>query len=321
MKRLPWIMFPLALLVLYSGVWAQGIYPGVAVRVNNNEISYQRFNAFYQEYLREQQVNIVTTARPDRLTRLRREAMELLIEQELVRQAAQAVEVTTAEVDAALAEVSGPFKTTEEFARRLEAESFTQESYREHLRQMIAASKYLDGVRAAVSSVTDAALEVYYRENEYRLTLPEQVRVRHILLTWKPLGTPDDRAALRRQMEPILEQARSGADFAELARIHSEDVTAGDGGDTDFFHRGQMVPVFEEVAFGLALGEISDIIETPFGLHILRLEERHEARLLPLSEVREQLREHMSQEQMATAVEQEIERLRQAAEVEVLIPL
>ena len=186
---------------------------------------------------------------------------------------------------------------------------------------MIAAAKYIDGIRAEVATVTDEELETYYRDNELRLTLPEQVRVRHILLTWKPMGTNDDRAAIREQMKPILEQARSGADFAELAKKHSDDATAGQGGDTGFFHRGQMVPAFEEVAFALQPGEISDPVDTSFGVHILRLEERQAARLLPLEEIREQLREHIREEKMAAAVEQENARLRQEAEIAILIPL
>jgi len=170
--------------------------------------------------------------------------------------------------------------------------------------------------------VSDEELETYYRDNKLRLTLPEQVRVRHILLTWKPMGTTDDRAAIRAQMAPILDKARAGEDFAALAREYSDDsATAQNGGDTGFFHRSQMVPAFEAVAFALQPGGISDPVETPFGVHILRLEERKEARLLPLDEVREQLREHIRGEKMEAAVKQETERLRQEGEVAILIPL
>ena len=323
---LPGFRLLAALLALGSGalLWAQGSHPGIAAQVNGVEISNERFNAFYQEYRRPYGINVAGRGdHLDKLTRLRREAMDLMVEQELIRQAAEAegIEVSAGEIDAALAEISEPFKAPEEFTRRIENEGFTEDSYREHLARMIAAAKYLDGIRASVATVSDAELETYYRDNEVRLTLPEQVRVRHILLTWKPMGTTDDRAAIRKQMAPILEQARSGEDFAELARKHSDDSTAGQGGDTGFFHRGQMVPAFEAVAFALQPGEVSDPVETPFGVHILRLEERQEARLLPLDEVREQLREHIREEKMEAAVEQETERLRQEGEVAILIPL
>jgi parvulin-like peptidyl-prolyl isomerase len=123
-------------------------------------------------------------------------------------------------------------------------------------------------------------------------------------------------------MAPILGEARGGADFAELARAHSQDAeTAPRGGDTGFFRRGQMVPAFEEVAFALAPGEVSDMVETPFGVHILRLEERRPERLLPLDEIREKLRDHVRRERMEDAVRREIERLRATAEISILVPL
>ena len=323
--RLPRRTLLLALLALGTTAWAQGFNPGTAVRVNGVEISNERFNAFYQEYRRPYGINVA--GRGDhlqRLTKLRKEAMDEMVEQELIRQAAEAqgIQVSEAEIDTALAEISEPFDNPDEFNRRIQSEGFTPDSYRQHVGRMIAAKKYLDDIRLGVATVSDEELEAYYRDNELRLTLPEQVRVRHILLTWKPMGTTDDRAAIREQMVPILERARAGEDFAALAREYSDDsATAQNGGDTGLFHRGQMVPAFEAVAFALQPGEISDPVETPFGVHILRLEEHKEARLLPLDEVREQLREHIREEKMEAAVEQETERLRQEGEVEVLIPL
>ena len=313
----------LAVLLVHAGAFAQGIHPGDAVRVNGVAISYQRFNGFYVEYRNSK--GVAVGARGDQLElfkRLRREAMDLLIEQELTRQAAEreGIEPPSEEVDAGVAKLRSVYDGPGAFARRLEAEGFTEESYRKHVAGMLAAGKYLDRIRAAVPAVGDQELAAYYRDNEHRLTFPEEVRVRHILLTWKPLGTRDDRAAIRERMAPILEQARGGGDFAELARRHSEDATAPNGGDTGFFHRGEMTPAFEKAAFALAPGEVSGMVETPFGVHVLRLEERRPARLLPLDEVRGQLRDHVRRERMDAAVKKEIDRLRAAAEIVVLVP-
>ena len=123
-------------------------------------------------------------------------------------------------------------------------------------------------------------------------------------------------------MQPILERARAGEDFAALAREFSDDyATKKSGGDTGLFQRGQMVPAFEAVAFALEPGEISDPVETVFGVHILKLLERRESYLVPLDEVREKLRNHIRGEKMEAAVKQEIARLREGGEVEILIPL
>ena len=125
------------------------------------------------------------------------------------------------------------------------------------------------------------------------------------------------------RVSSVLVRSRFSASQARIsARKASDDsATAQNGGDTGLFHRGQMVPAFEAAAFAVQPGEISDPVDTPFGVHILRLEERKEARLLPLDEVREQLREHIREEKMEAAASQETERLREQAEVEILIPL
>jgi parvulin-like peptidyl-prolyl isomerase len=304
---------------------AQGIYPGDAVRVNDETISYQRFQGFYIEYRNSRGVQV--GARGDQLellTQLRREAMDLLVEQTLVSQAAlrEGIEVDPADVDEKVGALRSVFDDEDGFRMKLEGEGFDEAGYREHVERMMAAKIYLDRIRVDASDVSDAELQRYYEDNEYRLTLPEQVRVRHILVTWKPLGTQDDQQTIRNQMKPILERARAGEDFASLAEKYSDDfATKNNGGDTGFFARGTMVPAFEETAFALEPGEISDPVETVFGVHIIRLEERSEPRLLPLDEIREELREHVRDEKMEAAVEAKIDELRAAADIQVLIPL
>lgn len=315
----------LAPFVLAAPVHAQGIYPGDAVRVNGETISYQRFQGFYVEYRNSKGVQV--GARGDQLEllkELRIEAMDLMVEQELVSQAAEkeGIEPDQEEVDKQVAELRAIFDTDDQFRMKLEADGFSEESYRRHIERMVAAKIYLDRVRIDVADVSDVELQKFYDENELRLTLPPQVRVRHILLKWKPMGTQDDRGRIRNQMQPILDRARAGEDFAVLAREFSEDSsTRGNGGDTGMFGPGTMVPEFEQVAFSLEVGEISDPVDTVFGVHILRLEEREEGRLLPFDEVREQLREYVREQKMDAAVRTKIDDLLAAADVEVLIPL
>lgn len=317
----------LALLLLLAGsaVLAQSNYPGNAVRVNDETVSNQRFQGFYVEFRNSK--GVAVGARGDQLEllkRLRREAMDEIIEQVLVGQAAEqaGLEADPAEVDKSIADLRSIFDSESAFQMKLDGEGFTQDTFRTHVGRMMIAKQYLDKIRMTAADVSDADLERYYEANKRRLTLPEQIRVRHILITWKPLGKPDDRAFIREQMTPILERARAGEDFAALAREFSDDyATRQAGGDTGMFHRGQMAPAFEAVAFALEPGEISDAVETSFGVHIIRLEERRAEELLALDDIRDQLREHVQNEQVEQAVREEVERLRAAADIQVLIPL
>ena len=311
-------------LVSLSSAWALPSYPGNVARVNDIDVSYQRFMGIYNEHVRDN--GIAIGARGDQLellTRLRKEALELLINQELLIQASSSagIMVSDEEAQAEYDNIRKPFNSDTEFAIRLETEGHTVESYRVHLRRMLMAKKYLDSVRLKVRDVTDEELEQYYNDNLHRLTLPAKVRVRHVLLSWKPLGKSNDRAALREQLEDIRNKALAGEDFAELAKRYSEDSTRINGGDVGFFRRGEMVPAFEKAAFSLQPGEISEVVETPFGVHFLKLEEREDAHLLPLDDVRQDLFEHISNEKMNKEVEAEYQRLREQAEIKILMQI
>jgi len=312
-------------LFVATAALAQGIYPGDAVRINGETISYQRFQGFYVEHRNSK--GVAVGARGDQLEllkKLRNEAMDLIIEQVLVGQAAEkaGIEIPPEEVETAMTELRSVFDNENSYRMKLENEGFTEETFQTHIARMMKAKRYLDSIRMEAAEVSDADLERYYRDNERRLTLPEQIRVRHILITWKPLGKQDDRAYIREQMQPLLKRARAGEDFAALAREFSDDyATRQAGGDTGLFHRGEMAPSFEAAAFALEPGEISEPVETSFGVHIIKLEERREEELLALDDIRDQLQQHVKNEQAEDAVRQEIERLKGAADIRVVIPM
>ena len=190
----------LALLAAVTAVQAQGIYPGDAVRVNDETISYQRFQGFYVEYRNSKGVQV--GARGDQLElmkELRKEAMDLIIEQEVVAQAAEkeGIAPDTVELEDYVGELRSTFDSDMQFRMKLEADGFTEESFRRHVGRMLAAKVYLDRIRMDAADVRDADVREFYDENPERLTMPEQVRVRHILITWKPMGTQDDRGPVR----------------------------------------------------------------------------------------------------------------------------
>jgi peptidyl-prolyl cis-trans isomerase D len=143
----------------------------------------------------------------------------------------------------------------------------------------------------AKTVVPAADIEREYNNNSEQYTTPEQVRASHILL--KTEGKDD--AAVKAKAEELLKQARAGADFAELAKKNSEDeASAKNGGDLDYFGRGRMVPEFDQVVFGMKPGEISDVVKTQYGYHIIKLVDKKNATTRPLAEVRQQLTDQLA---------------------------
>ena len=163
--------------------------------------------------------------------------------------------------------------------------------------------KYLlidrDQMKSRVT-ISPQDIDTYYNSNIQQFQTPEQVRASHILL--KTDGK--DEAAVRKQAEDILKQAKApGADFAALAKKYSEDDgSKANGGDLDYFPRGRMVPEFEQAAFSMQPGQISDLVKSQFGFHIIKVVDKKPASTRSLDEVRAQIQETLS----AQRVDQQI---------------
>jgi peptidyl-prolyl cis-trans isomerase D len=150
----------------------------------------------------------------------------------------------------------------------------------------------VDALRAKVA-VPAADVERAYNSGIEQYTTPEQVRASHIL--FKTDGKDD--AAVKAKAEDVLKQAKAGADFAELAKKYSEDESsAKNGGDLDYFSKGRMVPEFDEVAFTLQPGQISDLVKTQFGYHIIKVVDKKAAATKTLAEVRPQITDQLAYE-------------------------
>ncbi|HKT50635.1 MAG TPA: peptidyl-prolyl cis-trans isomerase [Candidatus Angelobacter sp.] len=155
-------------------------------------------------------------------------------------------------------------------------------------------------------SVTPAEVARYYAENQQQYHTPDRVRVRHILIETPkpgPDGKLDQKAvdAARAKAQDILKQVRAGGNFAELANKYSQDPgnTGNKGGELGWITKGQTVPEFEKTAFAQNPGQISDVVQTSYGFHIIQTEEKETAHVKPLSEVQGQI-EQLRKAQLAS---------------------
>ncbi|MFA7381997.1 MAG: SurA N-terminal domain-containing protein [Desulfurivibrionaceae bacterium] len=148
---------------------------------------------------------------------------------------------------------------------------------------------FLNEQALATTELSDKEIEQYYKMNQDRFSTPEQRQARHILLRADAKDSAELQAARRKKMETILAQSKAGKDFAQLAREYSDDSTGKNGGDLGFFSKEQVVPSFAEAAFALKEGEVSGIVETQFGLHLIKLEKIKPAKVTTLAQAREQI--------------------------------
>ena len=164
---------------------------------------------------------------------------------------------------------------------------------------------------SAKTQVTREELQAYYDQHRDEYRVPEEVKVSHILIKTPPPGADgkvDEKVveAARVKAEDVLKQVRSGGDFAKLAEKYSDDPgSAKSGGSLGFIGRGRTVPEFEKAAFSLPKGQVSDLVKSSFGFHIIRVEDKHEPHMKTLDEVKEQIEPAIKQQKAQRAAENE----------------
>ncbi|MCS7198410.1 MAG: peptidylprolyl isomerase [Candidatus Bipolaricaulota bacterium] len=183
--------------------------------------------------------------------------------------------------------------TEEQAAQILKQQGRTLESFKRELRQAVELNIKIERLRDAVVGPiepTDQELSSYLEKHRDKYDTPEQVRARHILIRVPENASEVEIAQAKKQIEDIKKEIENGADFAELAKEHSQDPgSAQNGGDLGWFTRGQMVPEFEDAAFALEPGQISDPVRTQFGFHLIKVEEKKPAQRPELAQIRDRV--------------------------------
>lgn len=316
----------LLFLLGFSGGRLQAQEQGLAARVNGVPISVFRLERHFEDYLKERGRNLGTLRSPAVYKRLKRDALDELIDRELLWQEAQrrGIKLSPERLQRALAQAEATARGPEAFRRRLQAAGFDEAGYRDYLAQSMAGAAALDALIDEAlqrDPPPEAELQAIYLANKERFVRPEELRARHILLKVAPGAAADEREAIRLRAVAILARLGDGADFADLAREYSQDATAAAGGDLGFFPRGRMVPRFEEAVFALQPGEVAGPVASEFGWHLIRLEERRPAAPLGEAESMSMLRAQVVERRRIALAKQVREQLRTTARLEVFLSL
>jgi peptidyl-prolyl cis-trans isomerase C len=324
LRRRDFSIFVLLTFVLLMA-WAVRAQPAggapdeVAAKVNGVPISTLELN---RSFLAHVQVPYTAVQEDPRAKQVLQQILDSLIDRELLLQQAKSkkITVTPQQVDAQMQQLAQRFPSPEAFDQALAAQNFTRDTVKKDvegqlLRRQLVEKEILDKVK-----VSDRDVQDFYDKNKDKYVEEEQVRARHILVKVPKEASAADDAKLKGKADEALKRAKKGEDFATLAKELSDDGSKQDGGDLGFFPRGRMVGPFEEAAFALQPNQISDVIRTQFGYHIIKVEERKAGRALPFAEAQEQVKEDLTRERTYERYQQYVAGLRSKAKVEVLLP-
>jgi len=259
---------------------------------------------------------------PDRRDAIYRQLVDQLVALKLLSQecVARKIPIPDTEVDARLAEVKKPFPNEQAFSAALAERQMTLDKLKSEIRQQLQAMKLVETEIKPTVAVTDADVTDYYVKNPDKFQEPESVRASHIMIRTPDATDEAQKKKAKAEAMAVLAELKKGGDFAALAKQHSQDAgSAANGGDLGFVPRGQTSPVFEQAAFALKPGQLSGVVETPAGFHIIKVSAHRDARTVPLQEVKPQLQEFLTQQQMQQKTEAFVSKLKAKARIEVLM--
>jgi peptidyl-prolyl cis-trans isomerase C len=275
--------------------------PPVLIRIDGRAVTLEQFRSDFEKTLVAEQ-----TVSAEEKANMERSFLVQVIDRELVLAEAErlAITVTGAEGELALQEFRRDYPG-DEFEQMLREQGLTLEQWRRELEQGLLMEKVVQQIAYAGITVSDAEVEDYYRGRRDEFDRPSQVRARQIVVGSEEEG------------QRLLGLLRQGDSFIEVARQHSLSPDSEDGGDLGFFARGQMPQEFDAVVFTLPVGRVSDLVQSEYGFHIFKVEERRAGVRLALTDVREDVREVVRSLKEEQAYQEWLQDLRSHATIEI----
>jgi peptidyl-prolyl cis-trans isomerase C len=291
---------------------------GVAAVVNGQEIKSEKLQKAVDAHLQQQGTNVGAIRDPKKYKEVREKVLDVLIGQKLLWQSAKKNKLVASDEEVAqlYQQYASQYPNEDAFKKKMQQEGFTEKAYREELRQQLSAKKYVQEKIVKTQTVELKEIDAFYDENKEKFKMPELVHARHILITLDKDADKKQKQQASETLKKLKKELAKGADFAELAKKHSKGPSAPKGGDLGFFRRGQMVKPFEDAVFKLKPGEVSDIVETRFGYHLIKLEEKQPSRVIAKEEVAGRIEGYLLQVKYEESLNKEIELLKKNAKIE-----
>jgi peptidyl-prolyl cis-trans isomerase C len=258
---------------------------------------------------------------PLRQKEFEQQALDQLISSELLYQASQKLEIKELDQNARiqLAQVKRGFPDADVYAKELQKIGLDEQSFLDSIRHDLAIAYFVNTTFAANVTVSEEEVKTFYEKNPEKFLQEERVRASHILIGVDGSAGEEAKKAAREKAEKLHAELVSGADFVTLAGENSTCPSSKRGGDLGFFGKGKMVPQFEQAAFALEPGGLSQVVETQFGYHIIKLVERKKAEAISFEAARDKITNFLKAQKISAANEAFVGEARKSAKIDVLL--
>jgi peptidyl-prolyl cis-trans isomerase C len=291
-----------------------------AAEINGVVITKEQFN-------KELNIHLDRVARQGRqlpdsqLAALKEDILNGLIERELLYQESrkEGIKIQQPAVEGQLADIKKRFPSEEQFKVALTQMNLSEAEVRAQIERGLAIRELINQQITNKITVTEAQTKAYYDSNPQMFKQPEQVKASHILIKVDAGAVEAQKKEARQKIENVQQKVKNGDDFAQLAKEYSEGPSKTRGGDLGYFQRGQMVKPFDDAAFSMKKDEVSGIVETRFGYHIIKVYDKKPAQTLAYADVKERLSERIKQEEVEKQAAEYISQLKKEAKIEKFI--
>lgn len=289
----------------------------VIARVNGVVITRRAFQVVYRQAV-DRHAREGHPIDETHLAPLRRKVIQHMVEEELLVQESRRLGITIARetVDQDVAATRARFETPDAFQQEMARLYGGETGYRRHLERQRAIDRLLTQQVDPTVSVSQEEIRRFYESNPQRYRTPEKIRVRHILIHKDGGEENASSDAGYRKISIIKEKLMQGGDFADLAAEYSQESTAKRGGDMGFIQRDQMPPSIASIVFGLTVGEVSPILTTKHGYHLIQVTGRRAAAVLPFEDAQTEIHKTLREDKQRQAVRTYINTLRKRAEIQ-----
>jgi len=298
---------------------SEAVVDCIVAVVNQEIITLSEVEKWAGPYLEE----IQTKDRLERREQVRevyQRVLERLIEEKLIDQEVKksGVKVTSKEIEGALEEVKRRNAATQEdLEKALAKEGLTLEAYKKEIEKKLQRMRLINWAVKVESQAGEREWRDFYQKNIDQYRINESYRPSQILFLIPKGATSEEIREIRKKCERVLEKVKGGEDFGEMALIYSEDISAKDRGDLGFFKKGELLPELEKEALRLRVGEISGVIRTGLGFHIIKPLDRKGETPLPFEEVKEKVKADYQAQEMEKSFQQFLSTLKEKSVVEI----